>query len=461
MARSTLPFLLWRVTTSHTAGASSDNPGALIPTSTDIPSTIQALATLLHAALLGRNLPDNNPFVFFTSSLLYALVYAAFRAARGKTDVTITVFDPRQTATSPNGTRQVQFHRVVDLMDEWGVVINNKRDGSRRTYESEWVALGTVYLDSKGGACCVQWERLLAAGLYDFYPALGEVQKASRKGPKLYVALSMLRGFGFGVEKEAVGLSEEKIELADKLVSLFGESGAHRGGAEEERTKGRVRVWFLSLVKRKRLDEVLVGWVRGLSVPVVKTKPNERKKEVVVIDDDGDDDRKDCIPNANGHLGRDIIVMDDSDDDSDDDYTDADIQSDSIDPNPDNVPEEQQFALLRSTLCTHNLSFSTLLRPKAIEGTINPKTVAAEIQDWNAWLAKNREERCAARAERPSRMIDTRPRRREARRPRYHGSRDMTRERDGGRGNRAPRPLAGGGASRTAGERVERRPRRR
>lgn len=355
----------------------------------------------------------------------------------------------------------MQFHRVIDLMDEYGVEIRNKRDGSKRTYESEWVALGHVYLDSKGGACSVQWERLLAAGLHDFYPALGEVQKASRKGAKLYVALSMLRGFGFGVGKEAVGLSEEKIELADKLVSLFGGVGANRGGAEEERTKGLVWVWFLSLVKRERLDETLAGWSRDRSAPIVKTKHDGRKTEVVVIDDDGYDDRKDCIPNANGHLGREIIVIDDSDDDSEDDYIDADVRSDYINPTTDTVSEEQQFALLYSTLSTHNLNFSTLLRPKTIKGTINPKIIAAEIQEWNAWLAKNREERYAARAERPSRMIDARPRRREARRPRYHGSRDMTRGRDGGRGNRDPRPLAGGGASRTAGERVERRPRRR
>ena len=225
------------------------------------------LGQQLRQALLWKKSPDQPgcPFVFFTTSPVFAVQLAMWRSQRKEfkdgsvleadEDVRITIVD-KQAATTRSG-EPVTFRSVKELIDEYALDIRNRGDDARRDYAGQWVASTEVQL----GAGCwqVAFSALVKNGLFELYP---QVEVANqRKDPRICLGSKDLRKFGFGAVGRGWGGSgvEAAMDTAGRVALGF--EGCD-GGDEEGAGMGVKLAFVLALRERDVDDLAFAKWLR-------------------------------------------------------------------------------------------------------------------------------------------------------------------------------------------------------
>ena len=248
-----IPKLLFRTWSTESHGTNSQilfKTGSQADVTPSVgPASISGFEEKLRAALLGKHM-DDNPFIFFSSSLLFVLQLAARKKSQGESKIWITCVNT-ETATTGNGS-PARVHSVDSLMTQYDVEIRNRSDTSLRQYPSEYVAIAS--LSPKAGSRCTLYDTLIPSGLFDLYPHLREINQ--RYNVKWYRAVKDLREFGFSTERP---LTKEEIDVAARLALSFAACTPSDVGSEE--IELHLMAWFLSFRKRSKDDAALVRWI--------------------------------------------------------------------------------------------------------------------------------------------------------------------------------------------------------
>lgn len=169
------------------------------------------ISSQLRTAFLGRDAPDN-PFIFFTNTLLFALQLAAYMKSNKHTNIYISCIGVATAETT--GGKPVAFHIASTMLKEYGVELRNRSDDSVREYEGVFVATTSVHVGR--GSLYLPYETLVAKGLFELYPELEEVTK--RPSVRLQLTVSDLRKYWFTHER---ALTDVKVGVAARLAAAF------------------------------------------------------------------------------------------------------------------------------------------------------------------------------------------------------------------------------------------------
>ena len=124
-------FRVWSHQSNGTNTPTLFGPASTSPTAPD-PSQ-KSMAEQLKMCFHGKPAPAN-PFINFTSSLLFALQLAAYMKALWSHDnIMITCIDLTTARTSAG--EQVTLHTAADMLAKYGVELHNRSDNSVRDYE--------------------------------------------------------------------------------------------------------------------------------------------------------------------------------------------------------------------------------------------------------------------------------------------------------------------------------------
>ena len=217
----------------------------------------------LYQSLLWKKDQAQCPFIFFTSSPLFAVQLSAWRSAR-KVDKSGSVTDPdtnviistidTRTAKTFEG-HAVVFQSVPRLISAYGLEIRNRGDGEVRGYEDHWIATTTVVPGEVSHYA--RFSDLVNNGLYDLYP---EIQAANdRRDPRPQLTTGDLRKYNFGSDvAHRILLREERVPAA-RLALCFDHSA--NGAAQGGKAMGNVLAFVLSLQHRNTRDKALEYWL--------------------------------------------------------------------------------------------------------------------------------------------------------------------------------------------------------
>jgi hypothetical protein len=215
------------------------------------PEALSSISEQLPKALAWKDVPQC-PFVFFTRSLLFALVYASYKKTKGEANI-IIVCVKVSTATSADGA-PAKFYSVSELMKRFNVQSRERKDGSLYEYRHE-LAITTSLIPGEGSTYA-RYESLVAQNLHELHPVLGTINDRHR--PRLNIATEDLREFGF---TEAFDLSNRKISVAMQLALNFVPHATGRDNTDSDENSTHLLAWFLSLQKRSIADPALKMWI--------------------------------------------------------------------------------------------------------------------------------------------------------------------------------------------------------
>ena len=272
----TIPKLLFRVWSDESNGTNTRS--LFKPASQrdqETPHSIHDFGRRLQQALLWKDV-ENNPFIFFSSSLLFVLQLAGRMKSQGQQNIYITCVDTG-TATTCNGSL-VMFHPVNALLEQFGITITNRSDGSKRQYNHEYATLTSVV--PAASSRCTSFETLLGTGLFDLYPHLRDVNM--RHNVRLHLAVTDLREFGFSTEQ---ALSREKIDTAARMAYSFRGCSTSEATAVGDDIELHLFAWFLSLRKRSKTDAVLKSWLDSHSALVLEDSVETVAAPITGIED--------------------------------------------------------------------------------------------------------------------------------------------------------------------------------
>jgi hypothetical protein len=213
----------------------------------------------LQQALLWKDV-ENNPFIFFSSSLLFVLQLADRMKSKRQQNIYITCVDTA-TATTTGGL-PVTFYSVNALLQQFGIEITN-RNGTKRQYNHEYAALTPVA--PTAGSRFISFETLISTGLFDLYPQLQDVN--NRHNVRLHLAVTDLREFGFSNEQ---ALSKEKIDMAARLAFSFQVCSPSEDTEVNDGVEMHLFAWFLSLRKRYKNHATLNTWLESHSALILE-----------------------------------------------------------------------------------------------------------------------------------------------------------------------------------------------
>ena len=188
------PKILWRVRDANSYGTNSANlfsPGGTHQTTASSATAMDAElfgsdSNMVRNIVLGRPVP-NNPYVLWTSSLLFNLAFASYKRALGQKNIHITCIDPGQAKSVNKGP--VELHNVGALLQKYRVELHNRSDGSLRKYDHEY-AIKASFVPGSGSAY-VDFETLVNNGLPDLLPEL--FQANERGNHRLHLVFTDLR----------------------------------------------------------------------------------------------------------------------------------------------------------------------------------------------------------------------------------------------------------------------------
>jgi hypothetical protein len=216
------------------------------------PEQIGDFAPQLSAALAGNKDLNACPVIFFSTSFLFALVYAGRKFALEGGEIWIS-WIKLETATTPSGAA-VRFYAVPDLIDQFGISTRTRKDGSAYDYSHEVIATTTVIPGP--GSCSVEYSNLVQNGLYHLYPAFEEV--LNRHMSKWYLTVEDLREHWLS---EPWQLSHEKLQVAFQLAVSFAGFPASTSTTAAEKTRKHILAWFIALQLRSQDDRSLLQWI--------------------------------------------------------------------------------------------------------------------------------------------------------------------------------------------------------
>lgn len=239
------------------------------------PKDVPNLKEQLKEHLLDRhNFPDNL-FVFFTTSLLFAVQLALYRKALGETGVQIICINA-DTAKTPKG-KKVNFRMVSEMMKECKLQLRNRSDNSLREYADVVAAMECVVPGINARTATL--DALIASGLESLYPPFRENRE--RSDPRLALLVKDLRKYWFRAE---IPLTRAVITVAAKVVSAF---QAH--DSEMEKVSIHILTHLLSFQKRKAGDQALADWLKEFADEMIMIGANlddDRGREVIFLCED-------------------------------------------------------------------------------------------------------------------------------------------------------------------------------
>ena len=266
-AMASTPAYLFRVwshssngtnTCTRFAPASTKKPEG--NTSSKPPDLNRVTANELLNAFIGRDTHPNR-FVYFTQSLLYALQFAAHEKSRDDwTNISITCIDP-STCKDAEGNAVV-FHHAPNLIQQYSVAVGTNRDGEKRTYSDEYLAIDCV-VNLGAGCRTASFDDVVQRGLYTMSPELGVEAKNSR-GAQLHQAVRRLREYSFNQGK-TFACRDADVHLAAELSLAFAPI-SDTPGSETGMMDLRILACFLGLRGRHIDDLQLTTLVGGRDV---------------------------------------------------------------------------------------------------------------------------------------------------------------------------------------------------
>ncbi|CAK4032023.1 Hypothetical predicted protein [Lecanosticta acicola] len=232
------------------------------------PKNVPNLKLQLKSHLLWKKheFPDNL-FVFFTTSLLFALQVALYRKAKGETGINIICIDV-DSARTPQGGK-VGFQTLTSMMKESALELQNRSDGSVREYSDVVVSMECVVPGKDSRTASL--DALVANGLYKLYPPLQET--VQRNDPRLALAMMDLRKYWFQAE---LPLTKDFITVAAKIAATFQPSSVQTGNIPTH-----ILTYILAFAKRSVLDPELKNWLGMFA------------QEIVLLDIDGEEEDED------------------------------------------------------------------------------------------------------------------------------------------------------------------------
>lgn len=239
------------------------------------PKDVPNMKEQLKEHLLDRhNFPDNL-FVFFTTSLLFAVQLALYRKALGQTGVQIICINV-DTARTPKG-KKVNFRMVSEMMKDCNLKLRNRSDNSLREYADVVAAMECVVPGSNARTATL--EAMIANGLESLYPPFRENNE--RSDPRLALLVKDLRKYWFRTE---IPLTRAVITVAAKVVSAF-----QADECEEEKVSIHILAHLLAFQKRKARDEELASWLKEFAdemIMIGASSDNNRGIEVIFLCED-------------------------------------------------------------------------------------------------------------------------------------------------------------------------------
>ena len=256
----TIPKLLFRIWSDNSNGTNSRlsfRPASQCDQAT--PQFIHNFDRRLQQALLWKDV-ENNPFIFFSSSLIFVPQLAGWMKSKRQQNIYITCVDA-ETATTTAGL-PVTFYSVNALLQQFGIEITN-RDGTKREYNHEYAALTAVA--PTAGSLFIAFETLISTGLFDLCPQLQDVN--NRHNVRLHIAVTDLQAFGFSTEQ---ALSKERIDVAARLVFSFQLCSPFEATEANDGVEMPLFAWFLSLMKRNKNHATLNSWLESHSALILE-----------------------------------------------------------------------------------------------------------------------------------------------------------------------------------------------
>lgn len=195
----------------------------------------------------------DNPFVFTTSSLLYAIQHAIAKTkGRGESNAHIICIDT-QTCKRPNG-RDIRFHTADYLMNVYGLgTIRARYTQEERNYSDVWVTTDCI-IPGKG-SYHVSFDELKAIGLYKLYPEFAEVER--RNNPGLETPVKGLRKWWYNQQRD---LPTNEFTLAAKLANAC---NPIRGTQPAVDVPNHLLAWFIALKGQRRDGKRLRRWLES------------------------------------------------------------------------------------------------------------------------------------------------------------------------------------------------------
>lgn len=220
----------------------------------------------LRQALLWKKDSSPSPFIFFTTSPLFAVQLAVWRSKRKHhkegtaqdpdTNVKITIIDT-STATTAAG-QAVYFQSVKDLMSAHGIELRNRPDNSLRGYADVWVATSEVRLGV--GSYCAGFGDLVTNGLFELYAAIEAASE--RRDVRLELTVRDLRGFYFGDGEETGGEEvREDLDTAARVAMGFRPCDGAEEGEQGRRGVAARLAFVLALRKRNLGTAAFEDWI--------------------------------------------------------------------------------------------------------------------------------------------------------------------------------------------------------
>lgn len=203
-------------------------------------------------ALIGRKI-DDNPYVFFTSSLLYVIQHAISKTRGNKeTNAHIVCVDTR-TARRPDG-QNARFYPAVPTMMLYEMSIPRARwTYKERDYSDVWVTTDRVVPGE--GSYHVAFEKLKAVGLYKLFPEFAFI--ARRNKPGLESPVNDLRQLWY---KQRRDLPFNEINLAAQLAAAF---SPVREEQELVHVPTNLLAWFIALKGQRADGKRLKRWLKS------------------------------------------------------------------------------------------------------------------------------------------------------------------------------------------------------
>ncbi|KAF2479515.1 hypothetical protein BDY17DRAFT_327478 [Neohortaea acidophila] len=180
---------------------------------------VGALNQQLKVAEYGKEAPEN-PFIFATVSLLYALQHAWKKGRKCKrwaagNNIQIVVIDTGTAKTS--GGEPVAWHRVQDLMAELGLKLTAKYSNHVIDYSDVWVTTDDIVLGE--GSYHASFDELKQARLFDLCPELSACWQGLEK------PVNDLRRLWYEQDKKpdwtGYDVRGKEISLAAKIADVF------------------------------------------------------------------------------------------------------------------------------------------------------------------------------------------------------------------------------------------------
>lgn len=218
------------------------------------------LGSQFRLALIGKEF-ENVPFIFFTSSFLFALVCAGFKRTKEETGIQITCIDTATATTALSAA--MEFRLAADLMQELNVEL-------RHSYADEYVAMSSVIAGP--GSCTAALETLIENGLYQMYPALAKVNE---RKPCWYSALRQLRDYGSVKETP---LTRGVLGVAARLAFCFKSFPSTKIKEVEPQTVALLIASVLAVQKRNLHDRALLAWLQECKVPIDISEDGAREE---------------------------------------------------------------------------------------------------------------------------------------------------------------------------------------